>query len=272
MNFKKYQMNLMRLAFFVFIMLHSSMGVSQNNTHKVNIVVFGGGKIDNELLLEFLSHTENQHPKLLIVPQAAKTGDREKVGERYKTTFENIGVNNIRILDLKNPQDAVDAIEWCDVVWVSGGSQIRLRKALEEAQVLKNLQTKIFDGYLMGGTSAGASIVSKVMMENNTIDSVTGKKRPIISYGLGIWENAIVDQHFSERNRFSRLELAVKVHPDLIGVGIDESTGVVYNGGNEFSVIGKGTVTVYQEESRSLFKSTDKLKITTLKKGDDFNF
>lgn len=272
MIFTKYRMNLIRLILSIFIVLYSGLLFAQKDNSNVNIVVFGGGKIENELLLEFLSRSENQNPKLLIIPQAAKNDDLEKVGQRYKGIFENVGVGNIRVLDLNDPNNALEAIEWCDVMWISGGSQIRLRKALEKAQVLKNIQDKIFDGYLMGGTSAGASIVSKVMMENNTIDKKTGKMRPIISYGLGVWENVIVDQHFSQRNRFSRLEVAVKVHPDLIGIGIDESTGVVYNGNNEFSVIGEGSVTILQEESRAKLKETDELEKIILRNGESYSF
>lgn len=272
MNFTKNRMNLIRLVLSTFLVLSSCLLLAQKDNSNVNIVVFGGGKIGDDLLLEFLSQSEDQNPKLLIIPQAAKNGDRERVGQRYKNTFTNIGVGNVRVLDLSDRDNALEAIEWCNVMWISGGSQVRLRKALEKAQVFKNIQDKIFDGYLMGGTSAGASIVSKVMMENNTIDKKTKKMRPIISYGLGVWKNVIVDQHFSQRNRFPRLEVAVKVHPDLIGIGIDESTGVVYKGKNEFSVIGEGSVTLLKEESRDKLKETDELEKKILKNGDSYSY
>lgn len=238
----------------------------------VNVVIFGGGKIDDTLLSEFLSHSKIKNPNLLIIPQAANVSDVEKTGVQYKKIFENIGVNNIRVLDLSDRDNAMEAIKWSDIMWISGGSQVRLRNAMEKSRVIENIRDKIFDGFLVGGTSAGASIMSKTMMANNTTDKETGKMRPVISYGLGVWDSAIIDQHFSQRKRLPRLDHAVKVHPDLVGIGIDESTGVVYKGKNEFSVIGEGTVTVLQEESRAKLKETDELKKRVLKKGDRYSY
>lgn len=244
---------------------------TSNNTN-VNLVVFGGGEISDDLFKEFLSHSKVKNPNILIIPFAAGRKIIKQRSLKAKNIFTKLGLNNVQILDLSDREKALEAIKWSETIWIPGGSQARLRKVLEKHEIFDVIRAKAFEGYLIGGTSAGASIVSRVMMEGNTKDKATGKKRPVISYGLGLWSNAIVDQHFSQRKRLSRLDTAIKVHPDLIGVGIDESTGVVYKGKNEFSVIGKGTVTFLQVESRSKLKKTDKLKKIILKNGDSYNY
>jgi hypothetical protein len=99
----------------------------------------------------------------------------------------------------------------------------------------------------MGGTSAGASIWSDVMMVSST--TVNGIMTPTIGYGLRLWPEAIIDQHFTQRQRLQRLEIAVSKHPTLYGIGIDESTGILYTNKTSFRVVGPGTVTVLRPVS-----------------------
>src|SRR5699024_12066921 len=113
----------------------------------------------------------------------------------------------------------------------------------------------------IGVNSARESNMSTTMMANAEIDEKTKKMYPVIAYGLILWYNVIIEQHFNERNRLQRLEIAIEKHPDQIGVGIDERTGIAYDGENSFFVIGKGQVTVLHNKEKN---SQSTLEKTTL--------
>ncbi|RYD73153.1 MAG: cyanophycinase, partial [Sphingobacteriales bacterium] len=59
--------------------------------------------------------------------------------------------------------------------------------------------------------------------------------------GLGLLQNTIIDQHFLKRNRYNRLISALAAHPDLVCVGIDESTAIIVHEGKA-AVVGESQV------------------------------
>src|SRR5699024_3478415 len=165
----------------------------------------------------------------------------------------------------------LDDIKNSDLIWFPGGAQARLMSAMEEhaqGAIISAIREKAQLGTPVGGSSAGAAVMSDVMVANSYHDDDTGVLTPRISEGLALWPEVIVDQHFSERNRFERLEIAVHKNPDLIGVGIDERTAVLYDGQqNCFRVMGEGTVTIL----RAIGSDTE-LEKTILEAGDSYLF
>ena len=91
-------------------------------------------------------------------------------------------------------------------------------------------------GGVVGGTSAGAAIQSKVMIAG-------GQTEPRMATGLDLLPGAIIDQHFLARKRHDRLVAAVTKHPECVGFGIDEGTALVVRG-RRLEVLGNSTVTV----------------------------
>jgi cyanophycinase len=61
--------------------------------------------------------------------------------------------------------------------------------------------------------------------------------------GLGLVHDVIIDQHFAERGRIGRLLGAVAQNPRVLGIGIDEDTAIMVEGG-EFEVHGRAGVYV----------------------------
>ncbi len=120
--------------------------------------------------------------------------------------------------------------------WISGGRQSRLATAYAGTDVERELQALLKRGGVIGGTSAGAAIMSRVMI-------ASGAERPRISSGLDLLPGAIIDQHFSQRMRIGRLRIAVAEHPDCFGLGVDEATSVVIQG-RSVQVLGEGTATI----------------------------
>ena len=62
--------------------------------------------------------------------------------------------------------------------------------------------------------------------------------------GFGLLEDTAIDQHLLARNRQFDLIEVVTVHPELLGIGIDENTAIVVRGPT-FEVIGRGHVAIY---------------------------
>jgi cyanophycinase len=54
----------------------------------------------------------------------------------------------------------------------------------------------------------------------------------------------IIDQHFAQRARIERLIAAVAENPAVLGLGIDEDTGVILEGEDRLVVTGSGAVYV----------------------------
>jgi cyanophycinase len=116
-------------------------------------------------------------------------------------------------------------------------------RALAKTDVPEAIRRRYMEGAIVGGTSAGAAVMSQVMIAGKSdLGSLTAGDTPTYT-GLGLWPDVIVDQHFLKRGRFSRLTTAVLDRPKLIGVGIDESTAVVVTG-RTFEVIGRSNVVV----------------------------
>lgn len=208
-------------------------------------------------------------PVVLVIPYAGRVGQVEQHGRRNAEHFKTAGARNVEVLDLSDPEEAVRAIERAEVIWMPGGSQRRLMNALDEAGVADAVRARFAAGVPVGGTSAGAAIMSETMLAGSSTDGETGTPVPNISHGLGFWTDVIVDQHFSERNRLPRLKETLRLHPDHIGVGIDEATAVVFDG-KAFKVIGDATVTVLR-----LLSSGDEEPVfekTILSAGESYSF
>jgi len=83
-------------------------------------------------------------------------------------------------------------------------------------------------------------IVGGASVSNPRVDAVE------MGPGMGFMPGLVVDQHFAERGRLGRLLAALVLQPAMLGLGIDEDTGIVVNG-DEFEVVGSGAITVVDE-------------------------
>ena len=183
-------------------------------------------------------------PKILIIPQAAPATELGAAVEAGRELFAAAGAKDVEGLNIAWIDLARAQIARADIIWMSGGLQRRLASALREAGLIQDIRRRFAARRgIIAGTSAGASILSDIMIETSRRDSA-GTRHPILARGLGLWREAIIDQHFSQRGRLQRLTRAIERHPDLIGIGIDEDTGFVRFGDGTTRVIGTGTVTI----------------------------
>ena len=96
---------------------------------------------------------------------------------------------------------------------------------------------------MLAGTSAGAAVMSSVMITGGPTVSTLRAGGVELGPGMEFIPGVLIDQHFEERGRLRRLLSAVAQHPHDIGLGIDENTAAVVSG-QRLEVIGTGTVTI----------------------------
>lgn len=211
-----------------------------------------GGNEDKRLVREsilaaFVRRSGAAGARIVIIPSASmKPAER---AARYTRIFTKLGAGSVRTVDAHKGVTAEDreAIRNATGIFVTGGDQVRLMEALRASDAVELIVDAVRDGAVYAGTSAGASALSRCMIAGST----RRKNADLVEFdeGLGILPHAIVDQHFSERRRLSRLISAANAHA-LTGIGIDENTAIVWNHDGVVSVEGSGEVTVVQPDHR----------------------
>lgn len=202
------------------------------------LVIVGGGTIPDAARERFAAALS---PGGTVVILSAASAEPEAAAEAAVKWLTAAGVANTvapqptgsRDADLSSLSEALSAAAG---VWICGGQQSRLADAYLGTAVEGELQRVILRGGVIGGTSAGAAIMSRVMI-------ASGGEQPELATGFDLLPDAIVDQHFTERGRIVRSRLAVARHVDHFGLGIDEDTAVIVSG-RDVQVVGGGAATV----------------------------
>jgi cyanophycinase len=199
------------------------------------LLLVGGGGLPDSIRQRFLDLAGGRAARLVIIPSASALPDAPAEALAY---WKTAPVQSVRVLHAASRAQADDpafvrVLREATGVWISGGDQSRLTALYGGTAVERELENVVRRGGVVGGTSAGASVVSAVMMAG------PGKA----GQGFGLLADTIVDQHFSNRGRLPRLLALVRSHPGQFGIGIDEQTAVVIRGG-EVTVLGKATVTL----------------------------
>ena len=135
-------------------------------------------------------------------------------------------------------------IEEATGIFFTGGNQLRLTTLLGGTPVAKLIRVRNARGVTVGGTSAGASILSEHMIafgdEGSSVISGSVRLAP----GLGLTNRFIIDQHFRQRDRLGRLITALSYNPFAIGIGLDEDTATFISPEGTLEVVGSGGVTI----------------------------
>ncbi len=216
-----------------------------------HLLVIGGAEDkynERRILKKFLELAGGDKAEVLIVPVASDYP--EFAADVYVHAFRRLGVANPRVLRATSRQDvvSVDAdalLDGVTGVFISGGDQMRLVSILGGtmfAQKLRHLVTET--DLVMAGTSAGAAGMSTSMIVRGESTPHPQRNSVRLSPGLGFLKNVIIDQHFTERGRISRLITAVSYNPYNLGIGIDENTAIILDKEGVLEVFGAGTVTI----------------------------
>jgi cyanophycinase len=216
-----------------------------------HLLVIGGAEDkynERRILKKFLDLAGGSKAEVLIVPVASDFP--EFAADVYTQAFRNLGVANPRVLRATSRQDVVQAdveklLDGVTGVFMTGGDQMRLVSLLGGTKLAEGLRRLVRDtNVVLAGTSAGAAAMSTSMIVRGEPSSHPHKNAVKLSPGLGFLKNIIIDQHFTERGRISRLITAVSYNPYNLGIGIDENTAIILDGKGILEVYGQGTATI----------------------------
>lgn len=216
-----------------------------------HLLVIGGAEDkynERRILKKFLALAGDADAEILIVPVASDFP--EFASDVYVQAFRNLGVKNPRVLRATSRQDVFDAdpealLNGVSGVFITGGDQMRLVSVLGGTKFAQKLGDMVVNtNIVVAGTSAGAAGMSASMIVRGEPSPHPHKNSVRLSPGLGFLKNIIIDQHFTERGRISRLITAVSYNPYNLGIGIDENTAIILNNEGVLEVFGAGTVTI----------------------------
>ncbi len=173
----------------------------------------------------------------------------EQRGKDYHKVFTSLGASAIEVLNIKERAQANDGklaeeISKLDLIFLTGGNQLRLTTILGGSRVIHAIQKRLEAGALIAGTSAGAAVFSDTMIYEGKSEEGLFKGSVLTTSGFGFVRKIIFDTHFMARGRIGRLIQIVTTNPTCIGVGIGEDSGVVLKGDGIAEVVGAGQVII----------------------------
>jgi len=233
---------------------------------KGSLLIIGGGDRPDGLTKKFvdLAHGFGSG-KIVIFPMAS--GVPLESGPEMAAEAKAAGAAEAEFYQLTREEalkpDSAKILEGAGGVYFCGGDQSRLTAVLLDTPIHKKMLELYAQGLVVSGTSAGAAVMSEVMITGNekrtqdeeqnwqTIEA--GNVETV--RGFGFVTDAVIDQHFIMRRRSNRLISVILERPGLVGVGIDESTAVWVRPDGKYEIAGLGQVVVYDARRTKIEKS-----------------
>lgn len=236
------------------IALLGALSVTAAET-KGHLFIIGGGRQPAGMMKKFVELAGGTNEaRIIVMPMASE--DQASAGASQVKEFKSLGVAHVGAVALSRAEatnrSTTTRLDGATGIYFTGGDQSRLAAVLVNSPIQHKLKQLYANGAVIGGTSAGAAIMSEVMITGEELLN-SDKANPFKSItrhniettaGLGILTNSVIDQHFIKRKRLNRLFSVVLEHPKLIGIGIDESTAIVVKPDDTFEVIGDSAVMV----------------------------
>ena len=215
------------------------------------LLLVGGNMQDPAIVERFLDLAGGPDAPIVLVPTAggAESYDRTWQGA---DAFRAAGATRFTVMHTTDRRMAdtaafVEPLRRARGVWFGGGRQWRLADAYLHTKVHDELRGVLARGGVIGGSSAGATILGSYLVRGDTRTNtiMMGDHEE----GFGFLRGVGIDQHLLRRNRQFDLLEVVRARPDLLGIGIDEDTAIVVRG-DRFEVIGRSYVAIYDHERR----------------------
>jgi cyanophycinase len=210
---------------------------------KGTLLIVGGGNNSAAVIEAARHHAGGADARWVVIPSAQSDDELQspKVPD-FIRTHGRFTVVHTRDRRVANSDAFVAPLVHATAVWIDGGRQWRLAEAYGETRTEQALWGLLNRGGLIAGSSAGATIQGSFLIRG----SPAGNRimiDPSHVRGFGFLRNVAIDQHVVARQREADLAKVVALHPDLLGIGIDEGTAIVVSG-NQFTVIGPSVVAI----------------------------
>ena len=251
------------------------------------LVIIGGAedkRADKAILKEVIKLAGGDSSSIALITTA--TNSPIEVGLEYKRLFGELGARsvvsiNITDRECANNAEGLKVLDDATCIFFVGGDQLRISSILGGTEVHRIIKKQYEEGRVIAGTSAGASMMSEIMVVEGKDEEAPRKCTLKMAPGMDLLAGVIIDQHFNQRGRIGRLLAAVAQNPNVLGIGIDEDTAMIVNKDLEFIVEGSGVVTVVDgrdisytnisEQHQDAPLAITNVKIHVLPKGYGFN-
>jgi cyanophycinase len=225
------------------------------------LVIHGGGKLPDAVVERFMELAGGEKANIVVILTAGESADKSENGTALLEPWKSRKAAAVAVLHTRSRKTADDAafvepLRKATGVWFTGGSQARLAETYVGTAVEKELHELLKRGGVIGGTSAGAAIMSRLMI-------VAGEPHAQTGAGFDLLPGAVVDQHFLVRKHQARLLEVIEKHPGFVGFGIDEGTALIVRG-RQLRVLGDSSVTVCLAASRDREAKISELKPGTV--------
>jgi len=252
---------------------------------KLGTLIIIGGHEDKEgdciILKEVAKFVRGGH----LVLATIASEEPEDYFKEYKRAFAELGIKDLTHLYITDRAESSDEkklklLDDVGGVFFSGGDQLRISSQVGDTPFETRIHEIYKSGGVIAGTSAGAAVMSEIMLIRGTNAESHRIGDLHMAAGLRLLRDVIIDQHFAERGRIGRLLGAVSLNPRILGIGIDENTAIIVRD-REFYVLGDGAVYVIDgasvthsnvaegEDKRAL--SISDVHLHVLSSGDHFN-
>jgi cyanophycinase len=246
----------MKKPWLALLLLLGASGAALAAEPRGALFIIGGGDRDEVMMRRFVEAAGRFGTgRIVVFPMASS--EPIQTGDRLVDELKKMGAPEAVSYVLSREQALAEGsdriLDGAGGVFFSGGDQSRQTAVLLHTPIHRRLLELYENGCIMGGTSAGAAVMSEVMItgdekrkpeEGHEFETIEAGNI-ITTEGFGFLKTAIIDQHFVVRKRLNRLISLVAEKPHLLGVGIDESTAIIVERGRLFEVLGESQVLVW---------------------------
>lgn len=204
-----------------------------------HLVLVGGGPTPAQVFERALALSGGRRAIVAVLPQTYPDDSIADAAVAMWKTFAAAEVVKVSRTDMAS---ASADLSRATLIWIPGGFPVLFMRSLDGTPLPDVIRARFAAGVTVGGASAGAVAVCETMIDDESpVDAL--RRGPATAPGLGLWREATVSPHFTERRRLNALQAVVASRPSLVGVGLDEGAAVVVSRG-KFDVLGRGTVVV----------------------------
>lgn len=218
-----------------------------------------------EILRELLPHSSNK--KIELITTGSEVQDEVK--KTYQKVFNELGYDNVGFIPINerietNKKEYLERAQEAGVIFFTGGDQFRLSTILGGTPFFDIIKDRYFKDkdLVVAGTSAGAMVMSSVMIMAGGLTEALIYRNLSTSSGLGLLPSCIIDTHFIKRGRFGRLAHAITMNPEQLGIGLGEDTALIIKNGSQAECRGSGMVVIIDG------RNINQTNITNVKEGE----
>lgn len=238
------------------------------------LYIAGGGQPSSRAIERFVKAAGGPEAKIVVIPTALGTGSA-RMGAGDVRLLKRHGAQHVVIAHAATPEEAekpafLEILRNAGGIWFSGGRQWRLVDSYLGTKAHKLMHDVLARGGAIAGSSAGASIQAEYMVRGHPLGNRVMMAEGY-EHGLGFLPGVAIDQHFTQRNRQKDMAAVKRRFPQLLGIGIDESTAVFVTG-HIMEVVGAHEVSVYdrtqsaQAHQRTILRAGDRYDLRARRK------